>query len=77
MIRFTTYTGSSYLWDDVGSRLKREGVGADSGVLQRDGEWIGLFGDVFLEVGQSAVFAMDVPSNRFRVTSEVLAIEEM
>lgn len=77
MIQFSTETGSIYLWDTTHSRLKRTDKGPRSNPLQSDGEWERVLGDVFLSLDQSAVFALDRPTQQFRVTTAVTEIKEI
>lgn len=77
MIQFSTETGSTYLWDDVHSKLKRTEKGLRSNPLQSDNEWEGVLGTVYLRLGESAVFALDRPTQQFRVTTAVTDIKEI
>lgn len=74
VIQFSTETGSTYLWDDVHSKLKRTGKGARSVPLQKDGEWESVLGTVYLCLGESAVFALDRATQQFCVTTAVTDI---
>lgn len=78
MIRFTTYTGSVYLWDEPNSRLMRTEKGDNSNPIHRDGEWERVNGKIYLQEGTSAVFALDRAGTEvFRVTSPVEVIERI